>query len=142
MARGNPKEIRAVDDLTRKNVTFINRQPGSGSRLLIDKLLREAGVGHASVQGYSRVAAGHLAAAYAVVSGDADCCLATRSAARAFDLGFVPLRSERYDFVFRTGALETPAVQTFMDVLQRAALRRKLETLAGYDTSKTGTRIV
>jgi len=142
VARGNPRSIRTVADLARKDVTFINRQSGSGSRLLLDKLLREAGVAHSSVQGYSRVAAGHLAAAYAVVSGDAACCLATRSAARAFDLGFVPLRSERYDFVFRTGALETPAVQTFMDVLQRAALRRKLETLAGYDTTKTGTRIV
>jgi molybdate-binding protein/DNA-binding XRE family transcriptional regulator len=142
VARGNPKSIRTVGDLARKNVSFMNRQSGSGSRLLIDKLLREAGVKHSSVQGYGRVAAGHLAAAYSVVSADADCCLATRSAARAFDLGFVPLRSERYDFVFRTGALETPAVQTFMDVLQRSALRRRLETLAGYDTSKTGTRIV
>ncbi len=140
--KGNPRSIRGVGDLTRRNVVFINRQPGSGSRLLIDKLLREAGVPHSSIQGYSRIAAGHLAAAYAVVSGEADCCLATRSAARAFDLGFVPLRSERYDFVFRTGALEFPSVQTFMDVLQRASLRRKLETLAGYDTSKTGTRIV
>jgi len=142
VARGNPKSILTIGDLTRKNVSFINRQTGSGSRLLIDKLLREAGVTHSAVQGYSRTAAGHLAAAYAVVSGDADCCLATRSAARAFDLGFVPLRSERYDFVFRTGALEFPVIQTFMDVLQRAALRRKLETLAGYDTSKTGTRVV
>src|SRR6185436_18471694 len=59
VARGNPKSIRTVDDLTRKNVMFINRQPGSGSRLLMDKLLREAGVGNASVQGYGRVAAGH-----------------------------------------------------------------------------------
>ena len=142
IASGNPKQINSVGDLARKNVSFINRQPGSGSRLLIDKLLREAGVKPTSIQGYNRVAAGHLAAAYAVVSGESDCCLATRSAARAFDLGFVPLRSERYDFVFRTGALESPAVQTFMDVLQRSALRRKLETLAGYDTTKTGTRIV
>jgi len=142
VARGNPKHIRSVGDLTRKNVWFTNRQPGSGSRLLIDKLLREARISSSTVQGYSRIAAGHLAAAYAVVSNDADCCLATRSAARAFGLGFVPLRSERYDFVFRTGALESPIVQIFMDVLQRSALRRKLETLAGYDTSKTGARII
>ena len=63
------------------------------------------------------------------------------SGGAAFGLGFVPLRSERYDFVFRRASLESPAVQTFMDVLQRSSLRRKLETLAGYDTSKTGTRI-
>jgi molybdopterin molybdotransferase/putative molybdopterin biosynthesis protein len=141
VVRRNPKNIRSVGDLQRKNVWFMNRQPGSGSRLLIDKLLKEGGVSARSVQGYARVAAGHLAAAYAVVSGDADCCLATRSAARAFGLGFVPLHSERYDFVFRRSTLESPAVQTFMDVLQRSSLRRKLETLAGYDTSKTGTRI-
>ena len=141
VARGNPKQIRAVADLPRKNVSFMNRQAGSGSRMLLDRLLREAGISQRRVQGYGRVAAGHLAAAYAVVAGDADCCLATRSAARAFGLGFVPLHSERYDFVFRRSTLESPAVQTFMDVLQRASLRRKLETLAGYDTSKTGTRI-
>lgn len=139
--KGNPKKIRSVGDLQRKNVWFMNRQPGSGSRLLLDKLLKEGGIPARSVQGYGRIAAGHLAAAYAVFSGDADCCLATRSAARAFGLGFVPLHSERYDFVFRRSTLESPAVQTFMDVLQRASLRRKLETLAGYDTSKTGTRI-
>jgi putative molybdopterin biosynthesis protein len=141
VAPGNPRNIRTVEDLSRKNVSFINRQPGSGSRLLIDKLLKEAGIAPRSVQGYGRVAAGHLAAAYSVVYGDADCCLATRSAARAFALRFIPLHSERYDFVFRQSALESPAVQTFMDVLQRSSLRRKLETLAGYDTSKTGTRI-
>jgi molybdate-binding protein len=141
VARGNPKHIRTVGDLQRKNVWFMNRQPGSGSRMLLDRSLREAGISARNVQGYQRIAAGHLAAAYAVVAGDADCCLATRSAARAFGLGFVPLKSERYDFVFRRSTLESPAVQAFMDVLQRASLRRKLETLAGYDTSKTGTRI-
>jgi len=141
VVRGNPKHIRSVGDLNRKNIWFMNRQNGSGSRLLLDKLLRGAGIAARGVQGYDRIAAGHLAAAYAIVSGDADCCLATRSAARAFGLGFVPLHSERYDFVFRRSTLDVPAVQTFMDVLQRASLRRKLETLAGYDTSKTGTRI-
>jgi putative molybdopterin biosynthesis protein len=141
VAKGNPKRIRSVGDLHRKNIWFTNRQSGSGSRLLLDKLLREEGIAPRSVQGYDRIAAGHLAAAYAVVSGDADCCIATRSAARAFGLGFVPLHSERYDFVARRSTLESPAVQTFMDVLQRASLRRKLETLAGYDTSKTGSRI-
>jgi molybdate-binding protein/DNA-binding XRE family transcriptional regulator len=141
VVKGNPKNIRTVGDLHRKNVWFTNRQPGSGSRMLLDRLLREAGIASRSVQGYTRIASGHLAAAYSVVSGDADCCIATRSAARAFGLGFVPLHSERYDFVFRRSTLESPAVQTFMDVLQRSSLRRKLETLAGYDTTKTGARI-
>ena len=91
------------------------------------------------VQGYDRVAYGHLAAAYCVVSKEADVCLATRSAARTFGLDFIPLHSERYDLVMRKRTTELPAVKAFLDVLQRATLRRKLEVLAGYDTSQTGT---
>ena len=139
--RGNPKGIQGAADLAGKRLSLINRQPGSGSRLLLDRLLREASIPPRSVQGYKRVAAGHLAAAYAVFSGEVDCCLATRSAARAYDLGFVPVKSERYDFVFRRSTLDLPFIQTFMDILQRAALRRKLEMLAGYETRKTGARI-
>ena len=73
-----------------------------------------------------------------VLTGDADCCLATRAAAQSFQLDFVPLQGERYDFVMRRKTLETPAAQAFVDVLQRASLRRKLEVLAGYDTTQTG----
>lgn len=101
-------------------------------------LLREAGLPAARVRGYDKVAAGHLAAAYAVLAGGADCCLATRSAAQIFGLDFIPLRSERYDLVMRRQTLELPAVQALLDVLQRATLRRKLEMLAGYDTTETG----
>ena len=85
-----------------------------------------------------RIVAGHLAAAYAVFANDADCCLATESAARAYGLDFVPLHRERYDFVLRRETLDLPNAQAFLDVLQRAALRRKLESLAGYDTTRMG----
>lgn len=138
-APGNPKRIEKVEHLARRGVKFINREPGSGSRGLLDKLLDQAGIKTAGVAGYRRIAYGHLAAAYAVHSGDADCCLATRSAAQTFDLHFTPLHTERYDLVLRRESLELPAVQSFLDVLQRAALRRKLEILAGYDTAQTGT---
>ncbi len=138
---GNPKGIRKVEDLDRANVRFVNREPGSGSRALLDKLLAQAGLASQSVQGYDRIAYGHLAAAYCVVSGEADVCLATRSAAKAFGLGFIPLHSERYDLVMRKRTVEFPAVKAFLDVLQRATLRRKLEILAGYDTSETGAVI-
>jgi molybdate-binding protein/DNA-binding XRE family transcriptional regulator len=139
---GNPKGVRKPEDLAKRHVTFINREPGSGSRSLLDALLRGAGLPPAKVTGYSRVAMGHLAAAYAVAAGDTDCCMATRSAARVFGLDFVPLRSERYDFVMRRESLELPAVQAFMDVLQRSVLRRKLEMLAGYDTARTGAVVL
>jgi len=135
---GNPKGIRKVEDLERKNVRFVNREPGSGSRALLDKLLLKAGMDANRVQGYDRVAYGHLAAAYFIVSREADVCLATRSAAKAFNLDFIPLHSERYDLVMRRNTASLPAVKAFLDVLQRATLRRKLEVLAGYDTSQTG----
>jgi len=138
VASGNPKGIQKVEDIARKNVVFINRENGSGSRALLDRLLRQVGVSSKKVRGYGTIAYGHLAAAYSVASGQADCCLATRSAAVSFGLDFVPLRIERYDLVMRTQTLELPAIQVFLDVMQRATLRRKLELLAGYDTSETG----
>ncbi len=93
------------------------------------------------IQGYERIAFGHLAAAYCILSQEADVCLATRSAAQTFGLDFIPLRSERYDLVMRKRSADLPAVKAFLDVLQRATLRRKLEVLAGYDTSQTGALV-
>jgi molybdate-binding protein/DNA-binding XRE family transcriptional regulator len=139
IAAGNPKRIRKVEDLARGSVRLVNREPGSGSRALLDTLLAKTGIETGKVEGYGRLAYGHLAAAYAVMSGEADACVATRSAAKTFGLDFVPLHGERYDLVMRRRIAELPAVQAFLDVLQRAALRRKLEVLAGYDTSETGT---
>jgi putative molybdopterin biosynthesis protein len=139
IAPGNPKRVRKIEDLARKNIRFVNRESGSGSRGLLDKLLEKAGMVAATVQGYDRIAHGHLAAAYCVLSREADVCLATRSAAQTFGLDFVPLHSERYDLVMRKRTADMPAVKAFLDVLQRATLRRKLEVLAGYDTSQTGT---
>ncbi len=139
VAPGNPREVRKIEDLARRGTRFVNREAGSGSRALLDRLIAGAGVETARITGYERVARGHLAAAFSVLSGDADCCLATRSAARTFGLDFVAVHSERYDLVLRRKTLELPAAQAFLDVLQRASLRRKLETLAGYDTSQTGT---
>jgi molybdate-binding protein len=141
IAPGNPKGIRKVEDLARKNIRFANREPGSGSRALLEKLLEKAGMDAQKIQGYERVCYGHLPAAYCVLSQDADVCLATQSAARAFGLDFIPLHSERYDLVMRRRSADLPAVKAFLDVLQRATLRRKLEVLAGYDTSETGAVI-
>ncbi len=141
LSPGNPKNIQKVEDLARKNVKFVNRERGSGSRGLIEKLLEKAGMDARKVQGDDRIAYGHLAAAYCVVAREADVCLATRSAAQAFGLDFIPLHSERYDLVMRRKTSDLPAVKAFLDVLQRATLRRKLEVLAGYDTSETGTMV-
>ena len=141
VAACNPKGIRKIEDLARPKIRFVNREPGSGSRGLADKLLQKAGLRGSDVHGYNRIAYGHLAAAYCVVALEADVCLATRSAAQTFSLDFVPLHSERYDLVMRKRTTELPAVKAFLDVLQRASLRRKLEVLAGYDTSQTGALV-
>jgi molybdate-binding protein/DNA-binding XRE family transcriptional regulator len=138
VSRENPKKIRSVDHLTRRGIRFMNREPGSGCRTLMDKLLAQAGIPSETITGYDRVAFGHLAAAHHVVSGDADACLATRSAAQTFGLDFIPLHSARYDLALRKKTADLPTARAFLDVLQRATLRRKLEVLAGYDTSQTG----
>ncbi len=137
-ASGNPKSIRGVEDFARKEVRIVNREKGAGSRELLDEKLRTAGVAASRVKGYDQIAHGHLPAALAVSLGDADCCIATRSAARAFGLGFLPLATERYDLVIRRQFTQLPAVEALLDVLNRAAIRRKLEILAGYDMRHTG----
>ena len=139
---GNPKDIHAVADLARKNVSMVNREKGAGSRDLLDHKLREAGVDASRVKGYDRITYGHLPAALAVSMGEADCCIATRSAARAFGLAFTPLATERYDLVIRRQYARLPAMEALLDVLNRAAVRRRLEMLAGYDTSHTGEVLV
>jgi len=142
VARGNPKRIRAVEDLARPAVKLANRERGSGSRRLLDERLKHAGVAGRSVAGYAGApATGHLPAAWRVHAGLADCCVATRCAARAFGLDFVPLAEERYDMVIRREHLHLAAVERFLDTLSEAAFRRELEGLCGYDTRDSGRRI-
>src|SRR6185436_16290094 len=91
VAPGNPKNIRGAEDLHRKNVTLMNREPGSGSRALLDTLVGKASLAAKQIRGYGHITFGHLSAAHAVLTGEADCCIATRSAAQTFGLDFVPL---------------------------------------------------
>ena len=142
VAADNPKNVRAADDLARKGVRIMNREKGAGSRELLERLLREAGIDADRLEGYERIAYGHIPAALAVSVGEADCCIATRSAARAFGLSFVPLATERYDLVIRRQFSGLPAVEALVDTLNRVAVRRKLETLAGYDTRHTGETLI
>jgi len=143
MARGNPLQIRAVEDLARPAVRLANRECGSGSRQLLDQRLQQAGIAASSVAGYADApAAGHVPAAWRVYAGLADCCVATRCAAQAFGLDFVPLRAERYELVMRREHLQLASVERFLDTLAEAAFRRELEGLCGYDTRETGRRLV
>jgi len=140
--RGDPKGIRSVADLAGNRFRLINREKGAGSRDLLDFSLRELGIPFKQVNGYDSIAQGHLAAAYAVAAGDADCCIAPRSAARCFGLDFVPLAVERFDLSFTKASLESAAARALLDVLQRSHFRRKLESIAGYDTVQTGDVLI
>jgi molybdate-binding protein/DNA-binding XRE family transcriptional regulator len=141
-ARGNPKRIRGVEDLGRKDVSIVNREEGAGSRFLLDSHLARLGIDARKVAGYRRHAPGHLAAAWQVRAGAADCCIATRAAARLFGLGFIPLVSERYDLAMRRQHLELPAIQALLDALNRSSFRRELEGIGGYDAHTAGQRML
>ncbi len=141
-AAKNPKGIRGVEDFARPDICIVNREAGSGSRALLDSHLKKTGIAASTVQGYENSAPGHLAAALQVHSGTADCCIATRAAARVFGLHFIPLAFERYDFAVRKQSLEIPRIQNLFDILNRASFRRELQGLAGYDTKIAGDRLL
>jgi putative molybdopterin biosynthesis protein len=141
--RGNPKAIRSIADLANPRVRFINREQGSGSRKLFDSLRAAAGMPIpgmplSQVKGSETSVPGHLAAAWAVASGAADCCIAAGSAARRFGLDFIPLATERFELVLNKGDMAKRAVQCVFDVLSHSRFRRQLETIAGYDVSRAG----
>ena len=139
---GNPKSIRSLADLSGNHVRVMNRERGSGSRDLLDRGLRQLGIPSEQIRGYNSIAQGHLAAAYAVATGVADCCIAPRSAARCFGLDFIPLALERFDLSFMRATLELPAAKAVLDLLNRSTLRKKLQCIAGYDTAHTGEILV
>ena len=138
VARGNPKRIRGAGDLARRGVSLINRERGSGSRMLLDARLHQAGIPPQQVSGYASIAPGHLPAAWQVRSGNADCCVATRAVARVLRLDFIPWSSERYDLVLRKDSLSLPPVKVLIDTLSRAAFRAELHELGDYDVSVAG----
>jgi putative molybdopterin biosynthesis protein len=131
-APGNPRRIRSIADLAGRRI--VNREAGSGSRLLLDRELRKAGIEAGKLKGHGRIAAGHLEAAWYVHAGIADACIAPTSAARAYGLDFVPIATERYDLVI-PDAFDAAAL---LNALVSAPVRRLLETQAGYDASRTG----
>ncbi len=141
-ARGNPKGVRGLEDLARRDITIANREKGAGARHLLDEGLQRLNIDSRKVRGYEHTAPGHLPAAWQVHAGEADCCISTRAAARLFGLGFIPLVSERYDLAVRRQHLDLPGVQTLFDTLNRFSFRRELESLGGYDTKDAGGRIL
>jgi len=136
---GNPKGIRGPADLARPDVRLVNREPGSGSRTLLDGLLARAGVDPGQVEGYDFLVGSHLGVARAVAGGGADVGVTLRAAARALGLDFIPLAEARFDLVIPRDLLDHPAVAALLDVLQRRSFRAELGALPGYDVGRTGT---
>lgn len=136
--RGNPKSIRSIADLANPKIRFLNREAGSGSRRLFDSLSAAAGLTPDKIKGSETSAPGHLAAAWAVASGAADCCIAAGSAARRFGLDFIPLAAERFELVLHKRDAARKQIESVLDVLNRARFRRQLESIAGYDVSHAG----
>lgn len=135
---GNPKHLSGIEDLTRRNVTIVNREEGSGSRKLLDAALHRLGIPSDSIRGYDRTASGHLDVARRIMEGEADAGIATESAARCFGLEFIALANERFDLTFTQASLGLPAAQAFLNTLASAPFRAKLREVAGYDTGETG----
>jgi len=137
--RGNPKSIRSAADLADPAVAFLNREEGSGARLLFDRQLREAGVAPAHVQGYDRIVFSHFEIARAIAGRQADVGIGIRSAAQYFDLDFVPLQSARYDLVVPKTYLKShPTLARLFETIVSRPFRNEIEALGGYDTSETG----
>jgi putative molybdopterin biosynthesis protein len=141
-AIGNPKNIRAVEDLARRDVSIVNREEGAGARKLLDSQLKSHGIGSRSVRGYQNLALGHVAAAWQVRSGAVDCCIAPGAVARLLGLSFTPLVTERYDLALRRQDLDNPGIRVLLETLNRSRFRHELESYGGYDARDAGRRLL
>ena len=139
LPRGNPARVHGFRDLARKQLRFVNRQRGSGTRLLIDRLIAEEGLEASSLVGYANEEFTHHAVAATVASGAADAGFGLRAAAAEYGLAFVPRVRERYYLAVRASALATPAVARLIDALQGPILARFASTLPGYRREGAGT---
>jgi molybdate-binding protein/DNA-binding XRE family transcriptional regulator len=137
---GNPKSIRAIEDIVHPDVTLVNREEGAGARLLLDQRLRAAGIKHHQVRGYDTIVASHFDIARAIAGHQADVGIGIRSAAQLFGLDFVPLQVARYDLVVPKAYLKShPTLAHLFETLVSRPFRDEIEALGGYDTSETGT---
>jgi putative molybdopterin biosynthesis protein len=156
--RGNPKGIKSLSDISRpgaesarpgsvragdaERVSFVNRQRGAGTRVLLDYQLNLLGIASDSIIGYNQEEYTHLGVAAAVASGRADCGLGIAAAAKALELDFIPLYQERYDLVIPKEYAESDLLTPLFAVLEDQAFRAAVAALPGYDVSKMGDLIV
>ena len=135
---GNPRGIRSLEDLTREGLRYVNRQKGSGTRILIDYLCKTHGLDPAKIYGYDREEFTHTSVAAQIAAGTADAGMGIYSAAQLYNLDFLPICMEQYDLLIPDAAFDTPMVQRLLNVLQSDAFRMRLEALGGYRLERPG----
>jgi putative molybdopterin biosynthesis protein len=140
--RGNPKDIQNLEDLTRPDIQFVNRQRGAGTRLLLDYHLKMMTVASERIVGYSQEEYTHLGVAAAIASGRADCGLGIAAAAQALELEFIPLFQERYDLVIPKQFAQDDLLTPLFELLAGRRFREAVARLPGYDVSVMGTIIL
>ena len=135
----NPKGIRTISDLTRKDINFVNRNPGSGTRLWFDEYLRKHAISKQQIRGYETAVATHTAAAQCISSGAAYAAIGLQAAAFKYNLNFIPLFEERFDLVFPES--ETDKLDPLLNEIQSASFRNTAQRLGGYITTHSGEEI-
>jgi putative molybdopterin biosynthesis protein len=138
---GNPKRIEGIGDLARPDVVFVNRQAGSGTRILLDYELAKAGIPPDCVVGYNNEEYTHMNVAMAVASGAADAGLGISAAAKALSLDFVPVTKERYDLVIPRAYLEDEKIQLLLEIIRSDEFKEKALAMGGYEVHETGNLI-
>jgi putative molybdopterin biosynthesis protein len=141
LPHGNPQGINSLSDLARDNIRFINRQRGSGTRVLLDYLVEKEGIDTAQIKGYGEEEFTHLAVAVAIESGRADVGLGIYGAAKALGLDFVPVEQEQYDLIIPQAFFDNAQVQKVIEILRSEEFRAQIEELGGYDTSRMGEEV-
>jgi excisionase family DNA binding protein len=136
--RGNPLGIKSLKDLLNKKARFVNRQEGSGTRVLLDYKIKQQGIDPLEIAGYSKIAYTHMEVALDVLKGNADAGLAIQAVARLLGLDFIPLATERFDLIIPNVYYATDAIRTYCRVLRSEEFRFSIARMGGYGTSETG----
>jgi len=140
--RGNPKSIKGIEDLARGDISFINRQAGSGTRILLDFRLKQIGIDPADINGYHHEEFTHMAVAVAVLSGTVDTGLGIHAAAAALDLDFIPVVTEQYDLIIAAQHFDSENIQLLLEAVNSREFKSRVDALGGYSTEKTGEIIL
>ena len=139
LATGNPKGIKGAFDLVQPGLRFINRNPGSGTRLWLDGELKRQGIPPEQIEGYEHIVNTHTDCARAIASGQADAALGLQASAQQFNLDFIPLIEERYDLILPHD--QEDVLMPLLDYIQTKKFRKIISTLTGYTVTHSGEQI-